>query len=515
VLIDIGYALAGLAVVVVAELVASRGWLPLPVSLVVAGSVYAVLPGPNLSLPPDLLLDVVIPPLLYAAALQASLLDIRANLRPVISLSVLFVVATTFAVGGVVAAVVSTLPFAAACTLGATVAPSDPVAALALARRVGLPNRLLTIIEGEGLLNDAMALTVYEVSIAAVGGNFSLLDASWHFVRAAAGGLLIGWAIGVVLHAARRWLDDPLIEGGVSLATPFVAYVLAREAGASGVLAVVVCGLWLGHRSPTLPSGGGRIQVRAVWRLVDLLLQGLVFLYIGQQLPRAVSGIDEFSTGSVVAASVATVAVVLLIRPIWLALDARIGAGTWPGWRPLVVLSWAGTRGVITLAAVFALPPQFPGRALVVFCAYLVVVVTLLGQGLTFAGVVRALRLPVDEEEDRRARAAARLAVVDAGLRRLDELAAQPPGLAPPEVVAQLRRAAEERRRRGEEGVRWLEEDGEGESPAAARARLRRAMIAAERDELLEWRSTGRLADRSLRVIERELDHEERTLPPG
>ena len=243
-----GFVLAAVAVVLVGSLVARRLAVPVPVVLVLAGLGYAMLPGPNVELDPDVVLVVVIPPLLYAAAIEASLIDIRANRRPVASLSVGLVLATAFAVGGLLAATVPGLPFAAALALGAAVAPPDPVAALGVARRAGLPPRLLTLVEGEGLLNDATALTMYQVAVAAAtGAGFSMVRASGQFALAALGGIATGLAVAWLARQLYRRLDDPLLETAMSLATPFAAYLLADRVHASGVLAVVVAGLSISH----------------------------------------------------------------------------------------------------------------------------------------------------------------------------------------------------------------------------------------------------------------------------
>jgi monovalent cation/hydrogen antiporter len=525
--VALDFVVVALLVVVVANLLADRIRIPAPIILVVAGSIDTFLPGRDVSLRPDVVLYFVVPPLLYAAAVEASLFDIRANLRAVVSLSVLLVVATTFAVGGATA-LTGAIPFGAAFVLGACVAPPDPVSAMAIARRVGLPRRLTTLIEGEGLLNDAAALTLLEVGIAAVSGHFSIAGASGLFVASVAGGVGIGFAIAVVIDQLRQYFDSPVVQGIVSLVVPYLAFIPAQAAHTSGVLAVVVCGLWLSHRSPVNQSAESRLQIRSLWRIVDFVLQGFVFLLIGQQLPLVFHEVERYSVGTLVAVSLLAVAAVLVVRPLWLVLGARapgrlVGLSLdGPDGRPLsrreiVVLSWAGTRGVITLAAAFSIPltvsgHPFPGRPLIIFGAYLVVLVTLLGQGLTFAPLVKRMRLVDTEEDELRAIALTRSAAVSAGLQRLDELIAQEPQAAP--VVESLRRAADDQRQRAADRLRSLGETSEDETLTAVRGRLRREMIDAEREEILRWRDAGRLPDRGLRVLQQELDHEEGILPP-
>jgi CPA1 family monovalent cation:H+ antiporter len=523
---QISFVLAAVAVVVLGSLVARRLNVPVPVVLVLAGLGYALLPGPNVELDPDLVLAVVIPPLLYAAAIEASLIDIRANRRPVASLSVGLVLATAFAVGGLLNAVVPGLPFAAALALGAAVAPPDPVAALGVARRAGLPPRLLTLVEGEGLLNDATALTAYQVAVAAAtGAGFSMLHASGQFALAAVGGVAVGLAIAWLARQLYRRLDDPLLETVMSLATPFAAYLAAERVHASGVLAVVVAGLWISHSSPTIISAATRLQALGVWRLVALLLEGLVFLLIGQQVPVVLGGLDDVGPGRTVLTCMLTLAAVLLVRPVWLYLMVHLpgrllgeNSPTLAG-RELVALTWAGTRGVITLAAAFALPETIaggeplPGRELLLLCAYVVVLVTLVGQGLTFGPLLRLLGLRDDRAGRLRSRGEARVAATEAALRRLDDLADDGVDA---DVLERVREDSERRLHRRKERLRLLdrsEADEEGGSrPVAAAAELRRALLEAERRELLRRRDSGQLRDADLRSLQRELDHEERLL---
>jgi CPA1 family monovalent cation:H+ antiporter len=308
--------------------------------------------------------------------------------------------------------------------------------------------------------------------------------------------------------------------------------VLAEEVHVSGVLAVVVAGLWLGHISSRVQTSQSRLQTRAVWRLVEFLLEGYVFLLIGQQLPHVLSGLHAYSPGTVVTAVVATTLVALLVRPLWLLatsrlparLHARLGGDPDQGNAPLsrgevLALSWAGTRGVITLAAVFSLPDDFPQRTLLIVCAYVVVLVTLLGQGLTFAPLLRRLRLGNADLSEALARNQARVAALDAGLSRLDDLLEQDADLA--ELVRPLRRAAETRRTRYARRVAVLSAVEDDTLPVDERygraVTVRREMIDAEREELLAHRDSGRLSDASLRALQRELDHEESLLPapPG
>jgi CPA1 family monovalent cation:H+ antiporter len=543
------FVLAAVGLVVVLHWVAEKSKLPAAALMTLAGIAYAFLPGPNVPLDPHLVLTLLIPPLLYSAALDSSLVAIRQNLRTVVSLSVALVLATALVVGVGFELFVAGATLAAGVALGAAIAPPDPVAALAVGRTVGLPPRLITIIQGEGLLNDATALTILAVAVSAAGGgDFSAWSAIGQFVLAAAGGVLVGLGVAYAVRWVRRWRTDPMSLNAVSLATPFAAYLLGEELHVSGVLAVVIAGLVVGHDGSRMVSGASRLQVDAVWRLVDFLLEGLVFLLIGQQLPDIVDGLAEYDTSTIVVASAITVGVTLLIRPLWLVLSQVLpgplhtrlgdaGDGDTDGepasrrrrstgerlrGREIVVLSWAGTRGVISLAAIFTLPrltdagEPFPDRGLLQFCALLVVLVTLVGQGATFAPLVRALGLRADAADQARLRNRARAAAVQAGLDRLAELEREQHDDVDNKAIAAIRAQLRSRLVRYERRLDALE-GAEEQIPYnpeyEAGVRVTRAVLESEREELLRLRDVGRLPDSSLRVLERELDHQENLLP--
>jgi Na+/H+ antiporter len=538
--------LASVAVIIAVHALAERSGLPAAALLTVVGLGGALLPAPEIELDPGLILTLVLPPLLYSAALESSLVAIRRNLRTVISLSVLLVLLTAVVIGAGFALFVTGATLAAGIAVGAAVAPPDPVAALAVGRKVGLPPRLITLIQGEGLLNDATALTILTVAVAAAQGDgFSTPGAVGQFVVAAAGGVAAGLAVAYGLRPLRRLRRDPLTSNAISLATPFVAYLLGETLHVPGVLAVVVAGLVIGHHNPSWASGASRLQTNAVWRLVNFLLEGFVFLLIGQQLPAVIAGLDRYDTTTVLTASAVTVGGMLLVRPLWLLLTESLprslhtrlgGAGQeadarQPGrleerrlsGREIVVLSWAGTRGVISLAAIFTLPQTtgdgqpFPDRSLLLFCAFLAVLVTLVGQGVTFAPLVRALGLRADQADQALLRNQARVASVEAAIARLDELAAEERDPTEDEALDVLRSQLRTRLTGYRARVGLLESAGAGGAPLSpkyeAALRFRRAALEAQRQELLRWREAGRLPDEGLRLLTRELDHEEGRLP--
>ncbi|MBY3553125.1 Na+/H+ antiporter [Modestobacter lapidis] len=539
------FVLAGVAVLIAVRWIAGRTGLPAAALLTLIGIAYALAPGPNVTLDPDVVLTLLLPPLLYSAALDASLSAIRRNIRTVISLSVLLVLATALLVGVGFQLLVPGATLAAGIALGAAVAPPDPVAALAVGRKVGLPPRLITLIRGEGLLNDATALTILTVAVAAAQGDgYSTPGAVAQFLFAAVGGVGAGLVVAYGVRPLRRLRSDPLSSNAVSLATPFGAYLLAESVHVSGVLAVVVAGLVIGHNNPSWASGASRLQTDAVWRLVDFLLEGFVFLLIGQQLPEVIRGLGRYETSTVVTAAAITLGSVLLLRPLWLlltealpgSLHMRLGgqeldeaeprsspAGHRLNGREVVVLSWAGTRGVITLAAIFTLPlvtdlgEPFPDRDLLLFCAFLVVLVTLVGQGLTFAPLVRTLGLRADEADQAKLRNQARVASAEAGMARLDQLEADEHDDVDEQAITTLRAQLSSRLDRYRHRLDVLQTAEGGDIPMSpqyeAALRLRRAVLASQRQELLHWRDIGRLPDESLRILERELDHEEGLLP--
>ncbi|MBO0825440.1 MAG: Na+/H+ antiporter, partial [Actinobacteria bacterium] len=516
--------------IVVARGLGDRFRVPYAIVLTGCGLIYAVLPLPTVHLEPEIVLWLVIPPLLYAAALRSSLVAIRTDWQPITSLSVVLVLLTAAAVGWFIFLVVPKITLAAGLVLGAAVAPPDPVAALSIGRRAGLPSRLLTLIGAEGMLNDATALTTLQVAVAAtVAGEFSLGLAVGQFLLAAVGGLLIGAAFGYLLRLARPLLRDPLRANAVSLATPFAAYFAGQTAHVSGVLCVVIAGIMAAHASPRDESGVSRLQTDAVWQLVEFVLEGVVFLLIGTQLPAVVRGLHDEPGGLTASAIIVTLAGVLLVRPIWLILTQSLPRML--GWglghrapplapREVVALSWAGTRGVITLAAIFSVPlvtnsgAAFPDRNLLLLCAYVAVLVTLVGQGLTFAPLLRRLCLKADEAEDAQIRHKARLAAISFALRTVDDMQASHE--IPAEVAGGVRTALQRRADRHERIYSMAAEGDEdiGWTPQLeASVRAQHAAIDAQREELVRWRDSGRMSDDCLRTLQHELDHEESVLP--
>ena len=519
-----------LAVFVVAlgvTAVARRYGLSAPLLLVVVGLAASYVPGvPVVPLEPDLVLFLVLPPLLYSAALQSSTLRLRENLKRISQLAVGLVLFTTAVVGMAAWLLVPELPLASALVLGAVVAPPDAVAAASIGRRLGLPRRIMTILEGESLLNDATALTLFRVLLAAavattVGTGTTILTGLEEFALAAVGGVLIGAAAGWLLHRVRLRLADGPLESSVGLLVPFAIYLLAEELHTSGVLAVVIAGLYLGHKADEA-GYATRLQEQAVWKALDTLLEALVFALIGLQLRVVVGGLGEDAT-RILLVSLALLGVTILARFVWVfptiylpRLLPRVRArGPALSWRGPLVISWAGMRGVVSLAAAFAIPaggasgPAMPGRDVVVFAAFVITVGTLLLQGLTLPVLIR--RLHVRDEGGHRDvldEAAAKQAAAEAAMQTLDELS---DASTPQAVTEQLRAWAQHRANSPWERL-GRSDDELGEAPSLAFVRLRRAMLDAERRTFARFREMRRIDEGVLREMLRELDHEEAML---
>ena len=516
--------------------IARRIGCPAPIALVAAGLGVSVLAAvlplhvPALAVDPELVLYVFLPPLLYSAALESSYLNIRRNLRPILHLSVGLVVFTTAAVA-CVAHWFAGLPWVAAFVLGAVVAPPDAVAATALGRTLGLPRRLLTILGGESLFNDATALTLFRLGVlAATAGAVTYSQAAGTFVVAAVGGVAVGLLVAPVIHQLRIRLREPVLENAFAVLLPFAVYVLAETFDASGVLAVVVLGLYLGHREAET-TFAVRLQARAVWRMLDFLLESVVFLLIGLEITPIVQRAMYVADGAeLVVYGLAVLAVVVLARAVWVfgatllprgfSLRSRMRDAR-PSWAEATVLSWAGMRGVVSLAAALAIPPAVgDGRFLVVYLTVCVVFGTLVLHGLTLPWLVRRLGVVGGEGmADLLAEAQAQHAAARAAVDRLDALLAQ--GMELPDGVEQrLRDHAEHRansawERLGRGGVMTsLSEpaSAELETPAEAFRRLRRDMLTAERAVFVDMRNTGRIDDEILRRVLNELDLEEAIL---
>jgi CPA1 family monovalent cation:H+ antiporter len=508
-------------VVVATSAVARRIGALAPILLVVVGIGFSFVPGVlDIELKPEIVLVGILPPLLYVAALETSVPAFRYNLRPILLLAVGLVLFTAFAVGLSLSLLLS-VPFAACLALGAVVAPPDAVAATAVARRIGLPRRIVTVLEGESLINDASALVLFRVASAVVLGQaVTGWSIAWTSAVAVVGGVAIGAAGAFVLGKVHKRIKSPLLDNAVSLLTPYLVFLPAERIHASGVVAVVVTGLYLGHRLPTLMNAGSRLQMEAFWRMVKFLLEGAVFLLVGLQLKVVVRDLDT-PWGDAALAIVVVVLVVIVARIVWL-FPATYLARLVPAVRrrdpapPLaapMIISWAGMRGAVTLAAALALPPldrvvnPYP-RSLFLVLAFAVIVATLVLQGATLPTLARRLHLPGDEEkEDALAEASVQHEASRAGRDRLERAADG----APASVVERLRELSQARSNLAWERLGRADR----ETPSIAYARLRREMLDAEREVFRVARDTGRIPEEVLRRAQRDMDLEESLLERG
>jgi CPA1 family monovalent cation:H+ antiporter len=489
------------------------GWSE-PLTLVVVGIALSFVPHfLDIELTPDVVLIGLLPPLLYSAAIRTSLIDFKANRRAILLLSVALVAFTTVVVGYVAWWVVPGVTLTAGLALGAVVAPPDAVAATTVARRVGMPRRIVSILEGESLLNDASALVALNTAIAAMTVSVSAWEVGWDFVREAGGGLLVGAAAAVLLAFVRKRIDDPVLDTTLSFAAPYVAFLPAQQLHASGVLAVVVTGLYLGHRAPQLQSARSRIAENGNWRTVQFLLENAVFLLIGLQLRDLIDSVraQNLPLPQVIWPCVAVLVVTIVSRLVWMFAVAgtmkRLHMRAW-GWRVSLVVGWAGMRGVVTLAAAFLLPAETPQRALLALAAFTVVAGTLLINGSTLPALVRRLRLPApDAAEDALQAAGLVDRAARAGLAVLDELKTPDD---PPQVIDELRKRS--LRRANQIWEQLGRSQSEVEPPAATYRRLRLEMLSAERSSVLEARDSGVYDDEVLRTALNAIDIEESLL---
>ena len=526
-----------LALVVFAVLVATlarRFRAPAPSLLVIAGLLVGLLPGvSSVQVPPDVIGLLVLPPLLYAAASDVAVTELRSVIRPVLALAIGLVAVTAFAVAWVLHAVEPQVPIAAAFVLGAVLASTDPVAVSALARRLRLPPRLLALVQGESLLNDATSLVLFQVAVGVVvsGASVQYGAAALQFVILGAGGAIIGYVLALLVDRLRGRTQDGVLLTVIALLTPYTVYVVAEGLHTSGVTAVVICGLTISSFRDRSVRGPVRLQIAHFYAVVVFLLESVVFALIGLELPGLVQRLSE-ADRDFLPAALAVAAIVILTRALWVYPTGYLqqvrrgspGAGP-PPWRALAVLSWAGTRGVVPLAAALAIPlttadgQPFPERDLLLVLAISCIILTLVVQGFTLEPLVRRLGIGQDKADLDRERAVGRNAAVLAALARLDELSDS--GDEPAEVVDRLRRDLEGRASATRARLaRWDRHstDGDESSSGSAYRRLRLDLLATESDRLAQLRDEGRIGEQTRRSLQDALDLEEARLshtPPS
>lgn len=514
----------GLLVAIIAlASVATRIRIPYAIFLTLGGLLLGFIPGlPRVELNPDLILFLFLPPLIYSSVWFTSWREFRASLRPILQLSIGLVLVTTSVVAVVAHSI--GLPWPVAFVLGALVSPTDAVAASATARSFGLSRRVMTVIEGESIVNDGTGLVIYRFAVAAVvTGSFSLGEASLQFVLVSLGGLLVGMVVSWLLAWVHRRLDDAPLEISITLMTPFAVYLLAEALHVSGVLAALAAGLYLSRQSSRFFSSNTRLQANAVWDVLTFLLNGFVFLLIGLQLHGILDTVASTSMLTLLADAVLVCLTVVLIRIVCVfaatylpfLLSARVRAREpYPDWRNVMVIAWTGMRGGLSLAAALALPltvasgQAFPARDLAIFLTFCVIIVTLVVQGLGLIPLLHWLGLEPDASLEQE-HAQAHITAAHAAVERLSELAMEDD--TPDEYLNRLRSHYEKKIKRlkaRNDG----HEDGQHKSLVAAKQRLYQEALAAERDAIIRLRDQGHIDDEAMRIVERELDLEEQRL---
>jgi Na+/H+ antiporter len=511
-----------------AGLNALANWLevPYPIPLVLGGLVLGLIPGiPDIRLDPDLVLLVFLPPLLYASAFFADLRSLRADAR-VIAINAIGMTLATAAVVGVIAHELIGLPWAISFALGAIVSPTDPAAAAAVMRRVGAPRRLVNVLEGESLVNDATALVFYKVAVAvAIGESVSAGHTLLTLLGDVAGGVAIGLVVGWVIAEVRKRISDVNTELTISLFSAYGAFVPADQLGVSGVLAVVACGLVLGFRAPEIASPESRMQGFALWSILTFLLNATLFILIGLQLPVIVDGLSGRPAGEVVGYAAAISGAVIAMRFIWIfattvvirAVDRRESQrARRASWRMRVVGSWSGMRGAVSLAAALALPlhtnsgAPLPGRELIQFITFALILVTVVGEGLTLPWLIRRLGVVEDGAEEENEETRARLVIARAAIERVNELEAEE--WTREGTIERVRRLYEFRQRRFKIRAGKIEDEDGLEESSLAYQRLMHEIYATQRRELVRLRNNREISSEVMRRVERELDLEESRL---
>lgn len=505
-----------------AALGARRTHIPDSIFLVLVGLAISFLPGmPRIALQPNLVLSLLLPPLLYRAGVNMSWRGFRANLRPILLLAVGLVVLTTVAVAGVSHFALG-LPLAVGFVLGAVVAPPDAVAPMSIARRFALPQKTLTILEGEGLVNDATALILFSFAVRAVtmGEAFSLTGAVEKFLLIVTGEVVWGLVIGWGALALRRWASDPRVEMVFALLSPFAAFWVPESMGGSGVLATVVCGLFVSWNGPRFISPATRLQGFFVWDLVVYLVESVVFLLTGLQARVVADTLDFSQWESLVLACIAVCAVLIVVRFAWvfaathgprLLFPAIARNDPAPPWQNVFIIAFTGIRGVVSLAAALSIPlmangAPFPHRGLLLLVTFAVILVTLVGEGFALPWVIGKLGISAhgrrEADDDKKREISARLASIDAALARLDTLEG---AVASPETARALRRRNEDRRAYF---VAACQDVLQGDASSAS-ATLQLQFVDAERSSIADLYYRGEINDESRRRIERELDLED------
>jgi Na+/H+ antiporter len=497
--------------------------IPYPIVLVIGGLALGLVLGPDdtVTLDPDLVLVIFLPPLLYSSAFFANLHDIRRGIRVVTVQAVLLVLVTMCTVAVVAHELVDGMSWAVAFVLGAIVSPTDALAPVEILRRLRVPRRLVSLIEGESLLNDGTALVAYNTALKAVGASFVFWSATGDFVVNVTGGIAIGLVAGMVLVEIRRRINDIPTEVTISLLSGYAGYLPAEELGVSGVLAAVTTGIVLGWKSPEISTASMRLTGNAVWEILIFLLNALLFVLIGLQLPMILENLNAEDPLTLLGWAAAVSATVILTRLLFGEVFTRfirfvdrraVQRERRASWRMRLIGGWCGMRGAVSLAAALALEPDFPQRNIVLFLTFAVIFATLVVQGLTLPLLIKTLHVE-DDGADAREELLGRRAAVEAALHRLEELSAAE--WTRDETAERMRMLYEYRQRRF--AVRAGElDDAEGidafETRAKRYQKMVRSVLTAQRERLVELRNRGEISNEVMHRLERELDLEDERL---
>jgi CPA1 family monovalent cation:H+ antiporter len=505
-----------LVAIALLALAARKIRVPYPILLTLGGVTLALIPGlPQIRLEPQLVFDLFLPPLIFPAAVFTSWRDFRSNLRPILLLAIVLVLLTMSSIAFVFHYLTG-LPLAVGFVFGAIISPPDAVAALAVTQQLRVPRKIIVILEGESLVNDATSFISFRFAVAAVmTGSFSLGQAGLHFLLVAAGGIGVGLAVGWLATRVQRALDDPPVQTMFSLLTPYVAYFSGEKLHVSGILAVVIAGMFYGWWAPRILSGRMRLQALPVWEMAVFILNGLLFMLIGLELPQVIHALPSNSVAGVARLALLVVAAVVLVRFVWMfgstylprLLSTTFRHENPAPWQHTTLIAWTGMRGADSLAGALAVPfvlpngHPFPGRNLILLLTFAVIFGTLVLQGLTLSPLIGWLRI-VDDRVTEKEERLARLRANEAALARLETF--QATNHARPEVFERLRSEYKER-------IQQLRNEAPREEDSAGLfspdfEKLAREALQTERETVIELRNQEAISDQALRRIQRDID---------
>ena len=514
-----------LVAVVVLVRLSRRLELPSAILLLVGGLGLSFVPGfSDIELAPEIIFTLFIPPLLFVSSVRTSWRDFRRDGRNISLLAVGLVIATTLIVGFIAHWAIPDLPLAVALTLGAIISPTDDISANSITKRLAVPRRIVTVLDGESLINDATGLVVYRFAVAAVlTGAFSIFEAGWQFFLIAGGGIAVGLAAGWLFMFFINRLDDAPVENTISLITPFATYIAADSfLGVSGVLAVVAAGFYFARRLPRANSSETRLQAVSFWNMLSFLFNGALFLLVGLQIRRIIGGLGEISLWQAAGYAAIVSAALILTRIAGVYAIAYLPRmfsqkirenDPFPNWKAVFVVSWTGMRGAISLAAALSVPlllasgAEFPYRDLLIFITFFVILATVVAQGLSLPLIVRRLNLE-DDGATAREEAEARLKIYRAALQRIEEI--EKSDNRTPRILDQLKNDY----RRRADGIAQIVEEGENSCRDFFKQdrRLQLTIVEAERGELIKLRDGDKLHEDAARRIQYDLDLEEQRL---